>query len=281
MSTFEKLPREVRNIVYRHCLIYDGEIIPYPTIDEVEQIQNSGGKPAKRCIGRKDFACNEKRGLQSCGRTKYATHWPSIALLGVCKGIQEEAANILFGMNVWRLSYVKHWANAEKLSVWCTYAHHFRHITTHISMNDAGNMLHLTKKTKALGKSQDGSYTQRRKHNHRFSLHFLIQTFRVKQLVLAQMHPNLKSLVFNVENLYCPSGCCRDRVLCFLCQELGQEGPWYRLEVDEGAERTRSATARTVVLDVEAKRKVDVKVIGLENDSEKEIFMKQWGLEVK
>ena len=102
-STFEKLPREVRDLIYGYCLIHDGEIIPYPTVDEVKQIEASGGTPAKRSMIRKSIEYNERE-LRSCAETKYATDWPSIALLGVSKGIREEAAILLFGMNVWRLS---------------------------------------------------------------------------------------------------------------------------------------------------------------------------------
>ena len=30
MSAFEKLPREIRDLIYEYCLLYEGEIVPFP-----------------------------------------------------------------------------------------------------------------------------------------------------------------------------------------------------------------------------------------------------------
>lgn len=84
---------------------------------------------------------------------------------------------------------------------------------------------------------------------------------------------NLKSLVFNVENLFCPHGCCRKEALRRFCEKMAEYGPCYRLGVDENVGSSGEATTDNVV-DVETKRKVVVKVVGLEDDSEKELFRK-------
>ena len=85
---------------------------------------------------------------------------------------------------------------------------------------------------------------------------------------------SLDSLVFDVENLFYPHGCCLKQALRSLCEEMGQDGPWYRPKVDKEAGASLGVIAPTVHLDVEAKRKIDVKVTGFENDSGKEIFMR-------
>lgn len=264
-------------MIYGYCLFYDGDIIPYPNIDEREQIQESWRKPAKPCMGRQGVECNLKQDLRSCAGIRYATDWPSVALLGVSKGIQQEAARFLFGKNVWRLSYVEHWEMGEEKDFWFSYARHFRHISSHMTLNDAGNMLYFIKEARAAGNSGQWSHTRMKEAVHEASLFCLGNSFEWKHELLDQM--NLKSLVFNIENLLCPHGCCRKKALHIFCEEMSRGGPGYRLGVDENVGRSWEATTESV-LDVETKRKVDVKVVGLEDDSEKEIFMEHWGLEV-
>lgn len=279
MSAFEKLPREVRDLIYGYCLIHDGEIIPYPNIVERGQIEDHGGTPARRCFGRQGIECNVKMDIRSCAGIRYAEDWPSVALLGVSKGIQEEAANVLFGKNVWRLSFVEHWEMGEEKDLWYSYIGHFRHISTHMSLTDAADLPWSIDRTRADGKSKGWNRTQMTNAIHEANLRCLANAFEWKQELLDQMP--LKSLIFNVENLLCPHGCCRKRVLRSLCRKMGQDGPWYRLAVDGKEGRSCDATTYFVHLDIEAKRKVNVKVVGLEDDLEKEIFMEHWGLEVK
>lgn len=265
-------------MIYGYCLIYDGDIIPHPNIDERHEIHENGGRPAKRCFGRLGVECGKKMDIRSCGGIRYATDWPSVALLGVNKHIQEEAANVLFGMNVWRLTYVERWEMAEEMDLWYRYKNHFRHISTHMSLNDTVDLLWAIERIRATRKLGGLSRTQMKDAIHEMNLDCLARAFEWKHELLALM--NLKSLVFNVENLLCPHGCCRKRVLHSFCKEMGQDGPWYRLEANERAGRSWEVTDWDV-LDVEVKRKVDVRVVGLEDDTEKKIFMKHWGLEVE
>ena len=280
MSAFEKLPREVRDMIYKYCLLYDGEIIPYPYIDEVDEIRFKGWKPAKRCIGSYGIERNSEGDLRPCGGITYATDWPSVALLGVSKGIQEEAANILFGMNVWRLSYVDHWGIGEKKTLWYRYQHHFRHITTGISMHE------MLRKYMYLV-SHEWKADPITSYFHTKGLEDLGTIFMWMHELLVRMS-QLKSLVFNFGKFFCPHYSCRTGVLhdfCRkgllhdFCRKMGRDGPWYRLEVDKKAGRSCGVTT-AVVPNIEANRKVDVKVIGLGDDLEKEIFVQRWGLEV-
>ena len=265
-------------MIYGYCLIYDGDIIPYPNIGERRKIQESYDKPAKRCIGRLAIECNKILEFRSCAGIRYAEDWPSVALLGVSKGIQEEAATILFSKNVWRLSFVEHWEMGEEKDLWYKYKNQFRHISAHMSLTDTDNLPWSIEQTRDLGKSKGWNRAQMRDAIHETNLRCQADAFEWTHELLQLM--NLKSLVFNAENLFCPHGCCRKRVLQSFCEEMGQDGPWYRLEANEKAGRSWIATNYDV-LDVEVKRMVDVKVVGLEDDSEKKIFMKHWGLEVE
>lgn len=279
MSAFEKLPREVRDLIYGYCLLYDGEIIPDPNFDEREQIKERGKEPAKACLGRVGAECKAKHNLRSCAGITYAADWPSVALLAVNKAIQEEAAVVLFGQNVWRLPFVERWEMGEEEDLWYRYKSHFRHITTHISMTDAGHLLEETKAVRTWAKKLRWSDNEVTRCIHEWGLCNLKNSFHRRLELLCRMH--LKSLVFDVGNLFCPHGCCRDRVLHSFCQEMSLYGPWYRLKCVNDAGRYWEVTIYNDCLDVKTKSKIDVKVIGLEDDSEKKIFMDHWGLEAE
>lgn len=240
-------------MVYGYCLLYDGEIIPYPNIDEIVGIEEHGGKPAKRCPGRQ--CTRMETDLRLCGSITYATDWPSVALLGVSKNIRE----------------VKH--------LWTSYAHHFRHISTHMSMNDTSNMLTATKLVRAEGRRQGWSTKILDGKIHDTACCNQTRTFDWKQNILVYMRL-LKSLTFSVGNLFCPHGCCREGILENLCLTMGRDGPWW-MELDKEAESSWDAATNAVVPDVKAKLKIDVKVVGLDDGSEEEIFMRWWGLEVE
>ena len=304
-STFEKLPREIRDQIYGYCLIHDGEIIPYPTVDEVKQIEESGGTPAKRCIIRK-FIEYKDREHRSCAETKYATDWPSIALLGVSKGIREEAAILLFGMNVWRLSFRQRRRNGEEQGFWWAHFKHFRHITTHMSSNDGGKLVDIIKNQRDEGKRAGWSHRKIMKLIHNESSKDLGRTFWWKHELISGMIPTLKSFVVDIEDLYCPRGCCRDFLLHEVCLPLSQHAPYYSLKLDtsltpvendclwlngesvghckeisagesEKVEGKKSISPKAVDRALQVEHKVDLKVIGFNDDRERELFKKPWG----
>ena len=304
-STFEKLPREIRDQIYGYCLIHDGEIIPYPTVDEVKQIEESGGTPAKRCIMRK-FIKYKDREHRSCAEIKYATDWPSIALLGVSKDIREEAAVLLFGMNVWRLSFRRPRTNGEETEFWWAHLKHFRHITTHMSSNDAGTMVDVIKDHRLEQKLSGWSERKLMKSIHNESRLELKRTFWWKHDLIERMIPTLKSLVIDIKNLYCPRGCCRHALLHDLCLGWTPYAPYYRLKLDrslnpvendcfwlndkratnwkeafevesEKVEEIESISPKAVDLAFQIEHKVDFKIIGFNDDRERNIFRKLWG----
>lgn len=68
--SFERLPPEIREMIYKFCLCVEGTVIPYP--DDLDRLD-------KRCL-------------------------PAVALLAVSRSIREEALPVLFGMNTWRIN---------------------------------------------------------------------------------------------------------------------------------------------------------------------------------
>ena len=311
MSIFEKLPREIRDQIYGYCLIHDGEIIPYPTFHEVKQIEESGGTPAKRSFIRnfiedEEYKEYKEREPQSCAERKYATDWPSIALLGVSKDIREEAAILLFGMNVWRLSFRQRRRNGEEQDFWRAHLKHFRHITTYMSSNDGGTMVDIIKGQRVMGMLLGWSHRKIMKSIHNESRADLERTFKWKHDLIKKMIPTLKSLVIDVEDLYCPRGCCRDPLLHGLRLRWSQHAPYYRLKLDEsltpvendcfwlndesvgdlkefptgGSEMVveiESISPKVVDLTLQIEHKVDLEVIGFNSDRERDLFGKPWG----
>lgn len=273
MLPFLQFPREVRDIIYDYCLIHDGEIIPYPTHDEREEIEQSGGKPAKRCIRRNNaLEDTSTTTLQSCGGITYANDWPCIALLAVNKKIQEEAAIVLFGMNVWCLSNISYGPGTADTGFWGSYALYFRHITTHMSMNDVEDILPFARRWR-----DSDEYKPTQKDDFIFRMHTkrlyeLRDGFEWKSELLIQMP--LKSLVFDLENLFCPYGCCREDAILLFCHAMSEKGPWYRKIADMRAGRTLEDTLR-----IEKRSKVDNKVLGMNDCTSGWIFGFEWGLE--
>lgn len=74
VSVFEKLPREIRDMIYELCLCVDGAIQPYPEWAETNYKMRIEGPR------------------------------PEVALLALNKRIRDEALDILFGKNEWRIT---------------------------------------------------------------------------------------------------------------------------------------------------------------------------------
>ncbi|KAL9076972.1 MAG: hypothetical protein Q9161_000605 [Pseudevernia consocians] len=221
MSTFEKLPQEIRDMIYEYCLIHHEGIAPFPTIEERKLIKLSGREPAKLVRDNTD-----PNFLSACSNKVYAAEWPSVALLGVNKTVQEDAAGILFGKNTWHLSFIGYWhEEGEEAQFWSRYAKFFRHISTRFCMHDVEprDLSHITKFRHSLPDSYAGRNLRTAIHKDRIDL--LDKSFEWKRRRLVKM--NLASLVFHVNDLFCPSGCCRTEILDLLCKIMGRQSPWY------------------------------------------------------
>ncbi len=264
MSSFERLPQELRNLIYDHCLLHDGEINPYPRYFERTEMESTYCYPAKM-MSFGDIGTFRKANL------RYSKQWPSVALLGVNRAIQREAATILYGKNVWRISDTQLCA---KFDIFDNYSNYFRHIVTSFDMRDVhpqrlmGITNHVISTCGGYGQGHYG--IGRRIHDLRINEFGSIWAF--KRLSLERMQ--LKSLVFDFCNLFCPNGCCRLSVTKLLCERLGQDGPWYRLE------HAIPSDSLTYFTPNEAKRSTDVKVVGLRYPQEAWLIQEIWGLDI-
>ena len=255
MSAFEKLPREIRDHIYGHCLLCDGEIAPFPN--------NSIGDTPKGAWSYGSLVVQDSSYEDPAIQNK-----PYIALLGVNSKIRDEAASVLFGKNTWRLSSktleqddgYRWWE-----TWWKSYAPYFRHLVTSFDFQDADQVGLLNVLIGDIERDPEDSdhFNPAGTANiHQSQLNLMKDGFIAKKNILLQME--LKTLSIDLRNLFCPNQCCRREAIQTLLIHLGSTGPWYRSEQERGRER-------------DTKPRTDVKILGLKNDEEEKIFWDTWG----
>lgn len=273
MSAFEKLPREIRDLIYERCLIYDGEIVPFPRgyerigPDRPPRLENGHGSRQKDGLGPLLGYPNVKR------NAKQIENKPCVALLGINSTIREEVAMILFGKNVWRLSLVSY-VQRDRCRLWQTYAHYFRHIVTRFDACYVDETEHLDIEMGGMTRDeQDAEDSEDSDHfdpagsldTHKQDMDLLRDDFITKRGILQQM--SLKSLSMDFSRLYCRHGCCRHKALESCLECLGSAGPWYM------SERKRDRGVKT-------ESETSVKVLGLKDVKEMSLFREFWGFKV-
>ena len=273
MPGFEKVPREVRDLIFEYCLLYNGEIVPFPSgyeRTEIEgrlQVSISKGSLLQRTTvnegGRHAFL-----GYPYVKRGAFQTkHQPCVALLGVNSMIRDEAASILFGKNVWRLSS-RSYGHDDSYCLWTTYASYFRHIVTKFDYRnfDEVQLLDITMmEIDCVEEDSDHFDPAGTANIHQGQLSLLRDNIAVKRDILIKM--NLQSLSFDFPNLFCSSGCCRRDAIQSCLISLGPTGPWFMLGREGYGES-------------ETKQRTDVKTLGLKNDNGRKLLLDIWGLKV-
>lgn len=121
-SAFMRLPREIRNLIYKFCLIVHGQVVPYKENYDRDTAQD------------------------------YTGDKPILALFAVDKAIRKEAASIFYGKNVWRIT-----SNADDLAkplytptsigggrfpktIWTVHARLFRHVLIYAHRLDVNEL---------------------------------------------------------------------------------------------------------------------------------------------
>ena len=275
MSAFEKLPREIRDLIYERCLLFDGEIIPFPREHEIEALErrSQGGYSTRSFAGQRRMQKDHKHVFlgypNGKGERLQTEHKPFVALLGVNSTIRDEAANILFGKNVWRLSS-RVYVQDDRYHLWDTYAKYFRHVVAGFHAQDIDETKSLDISMGEMGRVEENSKDSDRSDQARLEVYherliLLTDGFMARRDVIHNM--NLKSLSFDFSDLFRAESSFRYEILQNFLECFGSIGPWYRLE----RERSR---------DLKTKPEADVKVLGLKNDEEKELFWETWGLKV-
>ena len=256
MSAFEKLPREIRDHIYELCLLFDGEIDPFPDKPLWEHYEHPW-RHDRLVFG--DFSIGAHP----------IENKPCVALLGVNSKIRDEAVSTLFGKNTWRLSSGT-LAQDGKHCLWEVwwekYAQYFRHLVTSFDFQDADQvgLLDVTMGEMERTVEDFDHFDPAGTANiHQPQLNLMKDGFIAKKNVLLQME--LKTLSIDLRYLFCPSQCCRREAIQTLLIHLGSTGPWYQLEQERGRER-------------DTKPRTDVKLLGLKNDEEEKLFWDTWGL---
>ena len=206
MAGFMDLPCETRTLIYEYCLIVSGTIGPY---DQNYSLSRRG---------RADKALRNKL--------------PTVALLAVNKVIRSETVEMLYARNVWRIinppsDYSKY---AEPL--WTRRPNLFRHITMVFDKNDLdeskdwnNHILVVEDIFRNVPDDEDATL-----HMHHEAEEFMECRWQYKIDLMRGMD-NLVSAVLDVNRLYCPTGCCRQRPLFRLLDMLDlsiglRRGPW-------------------------------------------------------
>ncbi|MCJ1459674.1 hypothetical protein MMC28_010053 [Mycoblastus sanguinarius] len=271
MSPFEKLPREVRDNIYEFCLLYDGEIIPFPTEYDREELGFwQGGQESHKSVGKAFLGYSSAK-----ESARSSVERPCFALLAVNSMIQAEAATILFGKNTWRLAYTPHDC-VEVYSFWDRCTKYLRHLVIKFDFRDVGSKQLLEINQSCMRELPSSGHfeeidrdTGDAIHNQRISC--LITTFERKTGLLALT--DLKSLSLDFQNLFCPSGCCRDNIISICFSFLTDRGPW-------NLDRPDFSTSLGSVPEFLTRRLTDVKISGLHGIKEKKHVKCIWGLDV-
>lgn len=202
MARFLDLPAEIRNMIYRYCLVKNHTLIPYK-----EHYPLSKADLAFR----KDL--------------------PAVALLQVCKTIEAEAAAVLYGQNVWRITSkviyrVDPWYEELEDSVWVRRAIIFKHVVLVFDQQDVDRE-ELYESTTFFNRvhsdiEADGHIPG---HGDRLGfMHFrgevITEDSWERKFNLAQEMKNLASIIFDFSRLFCSVGCCRRQPLLNLLGNL-------------------------------------------------------------
>lgn len=177
---FLETPREVRDMIYNLVLVGDSEIVPYPGKWESSAVSKSH---------------------------------PSPALLAVSKQIADEARPVLYGKNQWRLPAHTRYRD----SIFSLHPLLFRDVTEFFDGRDLPEddrvvlARYRHSRPDSFFRAKDVEAAKARQIHSTYLAEVSCYWAR-KQALLYSMG-QLRSLLINVEGLFCPSGCCRYKVL--------------------------------------------------------------------
>ena len=194
MDYLTSCPREVRDQIYGYVLIVKVTIVPYPA----------------------DFQKCEKAYQDS--KSKF----PSPALLAVSKQISDEARSILYGKNHWQLSNI-HSATASmeadspSRNIFWFYPKLFRYIILAFDQRDVKDSEKLAICKEVHAKPPE-SWTEENVDMARFkAIHSGYLKKQGARWIMVRravsLMKNLQLVTIDLENLFCPTGCCRLRLM--------------------------------------------------------------------
>lgn len=244
MSRFLQLPLEIRNIIYKYCLVVNYVITPYP----------SGYESYKLAMLRKAI----KTGLRE---RVSEPELPAVSILQVSKQLHRETSPILYGQNCWK--HPQFYSNCGTECVCSIFDIHgafFKNIEMRFDWRENNfqtNYMILDDDSAIL----DETFPNFEQYSHSERVECLHETFSSFEFHAASRDVShllfhLDSLVIDVTRLYCSLGCCREPVFLKYFQDDFME------HLVKNILRSNIKT---------------VKITGLRSDKEKELIYKEWG----
>ena len=221
--TFETLPREIRNNIYDLCLVFDGEIVPYPHRHEVSPKRHNKKSrvPQSSIVGVKEILGLHYGESSTFGDEKDR----GTGLLLVNHQISDEAAAIFCGKNTFRMSrrpfHDDTFRNAS--NVWDKWMPYFKRVKLVFDGRDIDTSMLIgtaifeaRRRKEKRGDLMGRQLTYNEKDFTRFVHKEKLN--EMKMCCTDKIHSlrgmwKLQSLILDFENLVCPSGCCRDKMV--------------------------------------------------------------------
>ena len=242
MSPFFRLPLEIRNIIYKDCLIVDYRIAPYPSTYELCKLDALG-----RVIKIGD--------PKPVSRPRF----PSLSILRVNKQLHRETSRILYGQNRWKDPQCSV-NSGYYASIFDLHGALFKDIEICFDWRESNFRLDyfMGNDPSDVAERVCPQYAQRSDRERQEFLHTPIKSHAFQKLErqLSQLLPYLTSLVIDITRLYCPIGCCRTQVFTRYFQD--------DFIKNLGKEVLRS--------DLQS-----IKFVGLQNPREKRHVYSKWG----
>lgn len=186
MSHFLRLPREVRDLIREYCLVVEGILDPCIPYYEEKNLENAKCKP-------------------------------ETALLRVNRCIGDEAAQVLYGKNVWRISYKEDdpsWPNTRGPIRKNIYKY-LRNAVLRFDSRDVDHESIMAISRARFNGELDPNFVHITSQRDAEYIHTLRELKLLKawtwktQLVDRVDRMELKFVVLDFSNCFCPSGCCR------------------------------------------------------------------------
>ena len=180
MAGFLDLPREIRDGIYKLCLLVDAEIVAHP--DYFETATNFSVEGVNR---------------------------PAVALLRVNRQVGQEAAAVLYGSNIWRIpNHCRLIKEDRPPTVYERYGPFFRQVTIRLDNRDMDSKptekqfsRHIPRRPSKFDRDMARFHDNCRRN--------MYQDIEERASLLHNYMHKLQSILVAVDNLRCSEGCCR------------------------------------------------------------------------
>ena len=236
-------------MVYELCLVVDYDIAPYPSLFELHRQTLFEPKFTRRM-----------QHLRLWKKPKLEL--PQTNLLRVSKQIRNETVPILYGKNQWQMPTHWGWGNLNTFdieeTIFVLHKRHFRNIVVCFDWRDVAHTVSQSQILEFGNEHPAGAHLHNVAFSHTFNLSSYVSTLGTTAAQLMKLIPYLDNLVIDIEQLYCPDGCCRGAVMTYFENHFV------------------SQVACQLCL---SSGNIKVEIRGLENPEEEELVYVGWGFD--